>query len=353
MTHALLAYIACPHCWGALELTTLTERDGATDSGYLTCNDCRQLYPIIEGVPRLVPDALADYYAFFDQLRPRIPDDLWEHNFTPANLARARRSLRTQKRTQASFSKEWSFQPASEKTWGFEPRERLDHVLRRSLEMGPESCQGKTILDAGCGNGILTSLLGEHFETAIGFDLGNSVVDAQRRNTRASVHFVQGDLMHPPFRGSCADVLISLGVLHHTPNTELAFSCLSHLVSPGGRMYVWLYKPEPDFHHQTMLTLREVFKRLPPSVSAAFFKVAFVPAALLKRRIKNAIHPRQEKEQSGQEQLIHFMDGLTCQYRFEHTPEEAAVWYSKRGFTNLRVPVSEYLGFGIYGDRTR
>ncbi len=353
MTHALLAHIACPHCWGSLELTTLAERDGATESGYLTCGDCRQLYPIIERVPRLVPDALVHYYGFFDQQRSGIPAELWEHNFTPANLERAGRSLRKQKRTQASFSKEWSFQPDSEKTWGFEPRERLEHVLRGSLEMSPESCQGKTIVDAGCGNGILTSLLGERFETAIGFDLGDSVVYAQRRNSRANVHFVQGDLMHPPFRGSCADVLISLGVIHHTPNTELAFSCLAHLVAPGGRMYVWLYKPEPDLHHQTMLALRQVFKRLPPGLSAAFFRVTFVPAALLKRRIKNALHPGKEKEQSVQEQLIHFMDGLTCQYRFEHIPEEAAVWFHKRGFTNVRVPVSYYLGFGIYGDRTR
>jgi 2-polyprenyl-3-methyl-5-hydroxy-6-metoxy-1,4-benzoquinol methylase/uncharacterized protein YbaR (Trm112 family) len=353
MTPALLAHIACPWCWGALELTTFAQRHGATETGYLVCSDCRRIYPVIDCVPRLVPDAVVDYYGFFAEHRARIPAEVWEHNLTPANLERARQSLRKQKRTQASFSKEWSFQVDTEKTWGFEPRERLEHVIRRSLEMTPDACRGKTILDAGCGNGILTSLLGEHFETVIGVDLGTSVVQAALRNSRSNVHFVQGDLMHPPFRGSCADVLISLGVLHHTPNTELAFSCLAPLVTSGGRMYVWLYKPEPDFHHQAMLALREVFKHLPPSVSAVVFKTAFVPAALLKRRIKNAVQPGKEKEQSTHEQLIHFMDGLTCQYRFEHTPEEVGVWFHKRGFTNIKVPVSYYLGFGIYGDKTR
>lgn len=353
MNNALLKHIACSHCWGPLEGTDLEGRDGDVETGLLTCSECRQLYPVIAGVPRLVPDAVSDHYPFFEQQRARIPADVWERNFTPASLARARRALRRQKRTQRSFSLEWSFQPDAGKTWGFDPRERLEHVLRDSLEMSPAACAGRTILDAGCGNGVLTSLLGERFGTVIGVDLGTSVIEAHRRNRRPNVHFVQGDLMHPPLRGSAVEVLISLGVIHHTPNTELTFSCLAPLVAPGGRMYVWLYKPEPDLHHQAMLALREIFRRLPLGVSAAVFKTMFVPAALLKRRLLNSFRSVPEPRQSAREQLIHFMDALTCPYRFEHTPEEAAVWFRKRGFTNVRVPLVVYLGFGIYGDRTR
>ena len=352
MKRELLGYLACPQCWGAFELAPLAGQGSETEAGFLTCRDCRRLYPIIDGVPRLVPDAVIDHYPFCEQHRHEIPPEIWNHNFTPENLAAARRMLRHQKRTQASFSMEWGFQGGGERTWGYAPEERLQHILQRSLEMSPADCHGKIILDAGCGNGLLTGLLGEHFATAIGVDLGSSVLEAHRRNTRPNVHFVQGDLMHPPLRPTCIDVLISLGVLHHTPNTELAFSCLTPLVAPGGRVYVWLYKPEPDLHHQAMLTLREGFKHLPLGLSATVFKLTLVPAALLKRRFLNAVRKTKIQEQSAQEQLVHFMDGLTCPYRFEHTAEEAEVWFRKRGFTNIHVPVSEHLGFGIYGDRS-
>ncbi len=351
MKRVLLDYLACPHCWGPLLPTPLEEEGEEITAGFLTCRECLQLYPILAGVPRLVPDAVVDYYRFFERMRPNIESGVWERNFTPERLAHARRLLSRQKRTQSGFAMEWSFQGEGQATWGYEPRERLEHVVRTSLEMTPEQCRGKVILDAGCGNGILTSMLGEHFDLAIGVDLGTSVVEGHARNRRSNVHFVQGDLMNPPFRNSSIDILISLGVIHHTPNTELTFSCLSPLVRAGGRFYVWLYKPESDWHHRFMLVLRQFFKRLPHGLSAAFFKVTFVPGALLKRRIKNAISSTKEKPQSAQEQLISFMDGLTCAYRFEHTPEEATLWFRKRGFGNIHVPVIEYLGFGIYGDR--
>jgi hypothetical protein len=41
---------------------------------------------------------------------------------------------------------------------------------------------------------------------------------------------------------------------------------------------------------------------------------------------------------------------LSCEFRYEHTPEEVKVWYAKRNYGNMNVTIEEYLGFGIYGD---
>lgn len=309
------------------------------------------MYPVLGAVPRLVPNAILDFYRFFEQNRVKIPRTIWSTNFAKENQKLLNKMLKKQMRTQDSFTLEWSFQGAEQKTWGFAPRERAERIVYKSLQMTAEDCKDKLLLDAGCGNGILTSELGDFFETVIGMDLGLSVVEAHQANLFENVHFIQADLINPPIKFQSIDVLISAGVLHHTPNTELAFSCLTPLVKRKGRCYVWLYKPERDLHHQIMIRLRKVFSRLPLRFSAFFILYTFVPLAQLKRRIMNLFSKKKETPVSWRTQLIAFLDGLTPLYRFEHTPEEVRVWFRKRRFSHTAVTIYEYLGFGVYGDR--
>jgi hypothetical protein len=71
-----------------------------------------------------------------------------------------------------------------------------------------------------------------------------------------------------------------------------------------------------------------------------------VPWGLLKERLRG-------KKLTWREQLINYFDVLSCEFRWEHTPEEVEVWYIKRGFHNLKFTIIEYLGFGMYGDRLK
>lgn len=62
----LLNIIACPVCKGRLALqahTTATaeaSEPGEVREGRLTCAPCNEGYPIVEGIPNLLPPALRD-----------------------------------------------------------------------------------------------------------------------------------------------------------------------------------------------------------------------------------------------------------------------------------------------------
>ena len=54
-------------------------------------------------------------------------------------------------------------------------------------------------------------------------------------------HVVRGDALAPPFDPGSFDLVFSIGVLHHTPNTARAVASVARLVKPGGTLAVWLY----------------------------------------------------------------------------------------------------------------
>lgn len=353
MRLALLELVCCPLCKGDLDVLTLAPGESSCENAVLCCRVCNSLYPVIAGVPRLLPNAGLQFHRFLEQHREKIPAEIWRANFDKMTKRHLAALVQAQSRTQKSFSLEWSVQGEEDVTWQWGTQERVARVLDLEMRIPAQDRRNKIILDAGCGNGLLTSELGKHFALALGLDLSFSIEAAHRKNRRDNVHFIQGDLMHPPLKLGVIDAIYSNGVLHHTPNTELAFSCLVPLLKPQGRFCIWLYKPEPDLHHQTMLALRKFFRRLPPRLSAALLLLFFVPLSLLKRKVKNLFLKKNEPEVSWRVQLINLLDGLTHKYRFEHRPEEVKLWYHKRGFADVQMTLQEYLGFVMLGDRAR
>jgi 2-polyprenyl-3-methyl-5-hydroxy-6-metoxy-1,4-benzoquinol methylase len=133
------------------------------------------------------------------------------------------------------------------------------------LETGVDAdwCKGKLILDAGCGNGQLSERLSRLGANVAGLDYSESVFGAESRRHSPTVHFVQGDLQTPPFQAGTFDLIISNGVLHHTPNTYKTFVEVARLVKPEGCLYLWLYRRSRKlktrfFVHPTVDLLRAI-----------------------------------------------------------------------------------------------
>lgn len=119
--------------------------------------------------------------------------------------------------------------------------------------------RGKTILDAGCGTGRYMDLLAREGADVVGIDLSLAIEVAQENLGHLSnCHFVQADLMHPPFRQEVFDFTYSIGVLHHTPSTCSAFKGLVPLIRPGGEIVVWVY---------ALRRISEAFERFPDRVN--------------------------------------------------------------------------------------
>lgn len=54
--------LCCPFDKADLELTIITKNvDGNIVEGYLYCNDCKRIYPIVSSIPIMSPDEYRDF----------------------------------------------------------------------------------------------------------------------------------------------------------------------------------------------------------------------------------------------------------------------------------------------------
>jgi uncharacterized protein YbaR (Trm112 family) len=55
MRHSLLEILCCPLCKGDLELKASDEKEGEIVTGTLTCKECRERFPVEDGIPNMLP----------------------------------------------------------------------------------------------------------------------------------------------------------------------------------------------------------------------------------------------------------------------------------------------------------
>lgn len=110
----------------------------------------------------------------------------------------------------------------------------------------PEVLKGARVLDGGCGTGRYSEIaLDLGAESVCGVDLSEAV-EVARQNLSGDPRFcyAQADILELPLPAESFDVVFSIGVLHHTPNTRSAFLRLARCVKPGGWMAVYVYSGE-------------------------------------------------------------------------------------------------------------
>jgi SAM-dependent methyltransferase len=119
--------------------------------------------------------------------------------------------------------------------------------LRRFAETGwaAGDLAGKRVLEAGCGAGRFTRILAEAQARVVAFDY-STAVDACRENNGnfSNVVFLQCDIFDMPFRPAVFDYVFCHGVLQHTPDPKGAFTALTRMVRPGGRISIDVYRKD-------------------------------------------------------------------------------------------------------------
>jgi len=129
----------------------------------------------------------------------------------------------------------------------------------------------RRILDAGCGSGFSSSLFmdqrwrGKGNAEWIGVEISEAIDVAQERlGNIPGTHFLQADVLHLPFRQELFDTIISQGVLHHTPSTELALKSLVPLLEPGGEILFYVYRKKGPIREFTDDYIRSILSPLDP-----------------------------------------------------------------------------------------
>jgi len=177
----------------------------------------------------------------------------------------------------------------------------------------------------------------------------SQAVEAAARNLkdRDSVTILQADVFSLPFAPESFDFIYSVGVLHHTPNCELAFKALPPFLKPGGSIAIWLYSSYNKWYRFSDIW-RKVTHRLPPRLLHALAHVA-VPMYYVHRGLRvvpvvgrpasgliKYLLPMSQDPDADQRVLDTF-DWYSPKYQSKHTYEEVFRWFESCGLDSLRV----------------
>ena len=113
---------------------------------------------------------------------------------------------------------------------------RLNRCLGDELK---DNLAGKVVLEAGCGAGRFTEILLKKGATVISSDLSSAVeVNAENFPVSDKHLVIQADINNMPFADESFDVVICLGVIQHTADTEKTIEDLYKLVKKGGSLVI-------------------------------------------------------------------------------------------------------------------
>jgi len=207
-----LRALRCLACASPLEL----------DAAGLECGGCGRRYPVVDGTPRMV-------------------------------AARPASEAAVARRTAAGFAYEWERFGVMREEWA---QNFADYLRPHTAQ----SLAGKTVLDVGAGSGRHSFHAAAAGARVVAVDVGDCI-DVARRNLPPSVLTVEADAEALPFEPASFDVVLSIGVLHHLPDTERALRSVARFAKPGGHVHVYLYWVPEQRWHRALLRVVDLVRR--------------------------------------------------------------------------------------------
>jgi ubiquinone/menaquinone biosynthesis C-methylase UbiE/uncharacterized protein YbaR (Trm112 family) len=343
MNRRLTDILRCPACLNRLALHVAKEeaRTKEVVEGFLACTSCRLLYPVIAGVPRLIRNAYEEYTAFYQRHRTLIGELAGQEELL-RRIGRLPPSM-YDARSNASFSLQWQMHEYHEHTWFKDDADLRRHEFLYGMDLTEHDLRGRLVLDAGCGNGSLTASIARYGAEVVGIDLSSSIERAHENRTRFAgpqaslVHFVQANVMEPPFAPETFDHIHTTGVLHHTPDTEKAFLSFLRLGKPGGRVYVQLYRRREAWVRIINQVLRAVTTRMPVRL---LYSLCYLLAPVHTALIRVVAACRGETTPlprfSRRERAISMFDHFSPKYQYRYTPDQVRAMFARAGINDSK-----------------
>lgn len=351
MQYEVINYLKCPLKKTNLHFTLLSEFEKSYQNDCITeikdgllFSETGFVFPIIDGIPRMLLEAVYDYSDFLEKHLPNYNNLL--QNLEKKYSGLLQYCIKKNSKTKQSFALEWSFlrSEKQDKVW-HQDATGLSTVFFNETGEHPDYFKGKRVIDVGCGHGIMTSSIAVFAALAFGVELSRAVEHAYTRNQNRNAWYIQGDLQFLPFEDTSFDVLYSSGVIHHTNNTELSLSLIEPVLKPGGAICLWLYHPQQDTIHNFMLRIWQLTRRMPVQLAFAFILIFIFPVTFLIKKIKNKDAPNYREE------IIDLLDAFTPEFRFEIPHDLAITWLQRRKYHTVRITTTNQFGFSIAGKK--
>lgn len=306
------------------------------ETGLLLCDPCKLRYPIVHGVPIMLPYRTHLHQEFDARRKPHMQDVWSGYQFAD------RKPVEGEEFVRASFSTEWLEYDYDGVIWESTYEAHQERIL---LEMGPAAGRTQWHLEIGCGLGLAALAVQEASGCdAVGLDLSMAAVKAaQHFKLNPFMHFVQASAFSIPLAKDQFDTIYSRGVLHHTYSTERAFKCVAQHCRPGGTFYVWLYGPgsirstplRVGLYGIEALT-RPLVSHAPDSLPARAFlgtmALGYLSFNALRRLGNRATQPL-----SFSRAVHAARDRFTPRFAHRHPAAQVLQWYKETGFKEATV----------------
>jgi ubiquinone/menaquinone biosynthesis C-methylase UbiE/uncharacterized protein YbaR (Trm112 family) len=351
MKTRLLEWIVCPACGERPELRVFQEERIEIPPGMevppgfdreeileaaLSCR-CGQVYPVLDGIPRMLRNAREEYPEFF--ARHGLGDASGPGSRTAAAPPAAPVA---DPRSASSFRLQWTVYQEGDHTWFKDDAGLRKREILYNLDTTAEELQGKVLLDAGCGNGELTRAIAEYGVEIVAMDFSRSVERARQRLFEKGfpvshrVHYLQGNVLELPLRRHSFDLVHSSGVLHHTPSTERAFRSVAQAPKPGGKLYVQLYRRRPAWIHAINVGLRAVTTRMPMRLLYRLCYAATPVHSALSRLMHFLRGEPAPPRATARERAVQMFDNYSPKYQYRHTVPEIMELFRSVGYEDLK-----------------
>jgi SAM-dependent methyltransferase/uncharacterized protein YbaR (Trm112 family) len=299
--------------------------------GALACV-CGLVYPVIDGIPRMLRNAREEYPGFFAR-----------HGLAGVPKAvPAAAAVTADARSPKSFGMQWTLYKEGDHTWFKDDAGLRKQEFLYNLQTTPEELRDATLLDGGCGNGELTRAVAEYGPEIVGMDFSRSVEHARRRlfekgfDVSHRVHYLQGNILELPLLPASFDLIHTSGVLHHTPSTYRAFRSISKAVKPGSKLYVQLYRRRPAWIHAINVSLRAVTTRLPMGLLYGLCYVTTPIHAALSRLVHFLRREPAPPRATARERAVQMFDNYSPPFQYRHTVPEVMDLFRSEGYEDLK-----------------
>jgi uncharacterized protein YbaR (Trm112 family)/SAM-dependent methyltransferase len=335
MRRVLVEKLACPECRNSVEVVeSQVETPIRVMQGTLACAACGRRYAIDKGVPRMVTEVSADV-------------------------------ARVCRRYSFQWLSRWNGRFEGKRCYGFDDDIYIGWV-KSQLECRRKAEPGEWLIDAGCGSGEKTQVLAKQSpeQNVVGLDLG---VESLEKALAAfadmpNLDYVHGNILKPPFKARVFDYGMSLGVLHHTPNTRNAFAVFRKLLKEKTTCIIWIYPTyweakewRMPYFGRDFLTFGQSH-RLPTALlkfMAHAMIITFYPIVqfLFKRSYRRIgkdlpffrVDSMTRKERY-QAQVFYCFDTLLPRYQWRHPIKEVEGWFVEEGLDPILHCHSFYTG---------
>ncbi len=237
----------------------------------------------------------------------------------------------------APFLKEWYI-----KKFGWQTEANLGEFLAKC----------KTILDAGCGLGRDVDRYAHLTKgTVYGVDISESTIVATQHRLKDVPNIVlkQADIMELPFEDGYFDFIACDMVLHHTPDSGLAFKYLASKLKKGGQIAIYVYKKKGQAREYADDGIRNFTTKMSVEDCLKFAEACTLfgrSVSKLSLDLQRFIYWElfkcfwNEDFDFKSNVMVNF-DWYSPAYGWRHTPEEVKAWFDEEKINILHFNVEE------------